>query len=769
MNNLAKGIPIFIAAWFLINPISDPSADENSWSTNGPAGGTVYSIEIHPQNPQIVFIGTIQNGIYKTTDGGNLWNHVESHEQMSCMREIAIHPYGPDTIYATSTGGMFKSEDGGADWTKLYPPHGINNEYTAFLIHPEDPSLLFAGGPANEWKSTNSGQTWEQLGIPHLAGIEDIAVDPSNTDLMYLVTNTMRYGNGVFKSTDRGESWSNIQNNIAGQFYCWSIAIDPQNTDILYLGLSNFYLSDTDSCLFKSTNAGQSWFDITPGGLYIGEIFDVAVSPFESNTVFACSFSDGLFKSTDGGVSWNRSNEGLRTFQLSKMEFDIPNGIIYLGTLDGIYKSTDNGANWLKISHNINLSYSQGFTVSSTNPSSAFVATPGGLYKTTDMGQSWSFVDVGFPDEHGIGGILYDRIDTANVYLSTAHQWWDNQIYETGFYRSTDDGVTWHFFNAGLPWDNYYFDMDMSYMGPEDKRIFLSSHRGVYYSDDTGETWNICSNGIPQNIYFEAIDVAPSNQNVVAAGTDGLINNIYLSLNRGQDWQLLNNYPSTNGYYIIDIEFNPLDEEHIYASSWGGGLFESPDQGQTWFDITNDMPVNPDYPSISGIAINPHNQSNIFVSSGRYGIYQSHNGGQNWEPFNEGLDTTASSGFIEFAAGDTNKIYFASGGRSVWTITRTPTGIAYNESSLPTNVTLQNYPNPFNSSTTIEFALPEAGEVSLTVYDILGRKIGEPINEFKPAGYHDINIDMSEFPSGLYFYVLTNAEITISKKMVYLK
>ena len=135
-------------------------SDENRWSTNGPAGGSVYEIEIHPQNPEIIYIGTIQKGIYKTMDGGNQWNHLDAPDQLSCMRKIAIHPCAPDTIYATSTVGMFKSTDGGSNWSKLYPPHGVDNEYSAFLIHPEDPNLLFAGGAFNEWTSTNGGQSW---------------------------------------------------------------------------------------------------------------------------------------------------------------------------------------------------------------------------------------------------------------------------------------------------------------------------------------------------------------------------------------------------------------------------------------------------------------------------------------------------------------------------------------------------------------------------------------------------------------------------------
>ena len=764
---MAKNV-IYIVIWLLISLTSNLSADENRWSTNGPAGGSVYTIEIHPQNPEIIYIGTIQKGIYKTTDGGNQWEHLDARDQLSCMREIAIHPYAPDTIYATSTGGMFKSSDGGSNWAKLYPPHGVDNEYSAFQIHPEDPNLLFAGGAFNEWKSTNGGQSWEQLGIPHLAGIEEFAVNPLNTDEIYLVTNTMLFGNGIYKSTDRGSTWQNIQNNVAGVLFCWSIAIDPQDTNLIYIGLSN--LNGTDSCLFKSTNSGQSWTDISPTGLSQGAISRVKVSPFGDHTIFACTWNDGLFKSTDGGENWISCNEDLKTFNIGTIEFDAVNGIIFLGTLgDGIYKSTDDGLNWQKISQNINLMPSFDVSVSPIDPSIAFISTAGGLYKTSDAGESWTHIEVGFPGYHKAEKVAYDRYIPANIYLSTYHVSPDAQVYETGFYRSTDGGDTWQFLNNGLPGDNSYFDIAVSYYGTDDSRIFLSSYWGIYFSDDFGMSWNLCSNGIPPNTFINALGVAPSDENTIAAGTGWVNNRIFLSTDRGRSWEESINYPDSIGSAVIDIEFDPFEAGHIYVGTDGAGIFESSDGGQMWTSILNDLPADPDHPTVCGIAINPHNPSNIFVSSSRYGIYQSHNGGQNWEPFNTGLDTTATAGYIQFAAGDTNHIYFASSERSVWTITRTPTNIYNATIEMPKRIFLQNYPNPFNSSTTIEFALPEATEVKIAIYDILGRKTSEPLRDFMPAGNHKINIDLSDFPSGLYFYVLNADKTTISKKMIYLK
>jgi len=98
------------------------------------------------------------------------------------------------------------------------------------------------------------------------------------------------------------------------------------------------------------------------------------------------------------------------------------------------------------------------------------------------------------------------------------------------------------------------------------------------------------------------------------------------------------------------------------------------------------------------------------------------------------------------------------------------TAIHDGEEVLPKSYVLkQNYPNPFNTRTTIEFALPEAGEVSLTVYDILGRKVRQSIDGHLDAGRHSVTLDMNEAKSGVYFYVLDVNSINIERKMLLLK
>jgi len=769
---MSKKIKLYILALLIsiLSVLALPvKADENQWSSNGPYGGSVLTIAIHPFDNQVIYIGTVENGIYKTTDGGENWNHIDNGGLFSTMRVVAIHPFAPDTLYAASTDGMFKSTNASADWAMLYPPQYPQNPIRAFLIHPTEPNLLFAGGPANEWISTNSGQTWQQLNIPHGVGIADLAVDPSNPDIVYSLSNTMEYGNGIYKSEDRGWTWNCIQNDIADSTgWGTDIEVDPVDTDILYISR----LCDIDissKCLSKSTDGGQSWLDITPSSLSIPYIKSVAVSPFNHNDVFICTKEDGVFKSSDGGETWNAKNNGLRIHLTDNLEIDTANSNMFLGTYkDGIYKSTDEGESWQKISQNIKASRCTDLAVSPHQSSAAFVTAWNGLYRTSDGGLSWNYIEVDsnycqFPTT-----VKVDEFLPQNLYLG-AFPSYNNIGVVAGFYRSTNNGNSWQFFNDGLPSDNGYVDMAVSYLNENDKRIFLTSWFGVYRSDDVGETWTQCTNGLPTGLYFDDVEIAPGNPNFVITGDD--ICRVFLSTDRGETWTQAEDLPSPlENWGIQDIEFHPDDPHHIYVAVYFSGLFESTDFGENWICINNNIPIDdPERIVISGITINPQNPLNMFVASNHMGVYQSHNGGQSWEPFNAGLDTTSTVGFISFVPGDTTTLYFASHDRSVWSINRTPTGIETEDLLLPDEISLSSYPNPFNAQTKIAYYIPESGNVSIAIYNINGQAVDTICDSYMSAGNHVITWDASKFASGIYFCTVKTDNKSKSNALVLLK
>jgi len=295
--------------------------------------------------------------------------------------------------------------------------------------------------------------------------------------------------------------------------------------------------------------------------------------------------------------------------------------------------------------------------------------------------------------------------------------------------------------------------------------IFLASTNGVYKSENLGESWQVCSNGLPIDSYFYVIDISPANPDYIAVGDN--YNRVYLSSDKGDTWQQTSNLPVLDGWNINDIEFHPFEPDHFFVAEADVGMFETTNGGQSWVDAVNDLPLDPNVPVVSGITINPHNPQNMFVASNHYGVFQSHNGGQSWESFNAGLDTTDGVGEMMFAPGDTTKLYFATSRRSVWSITRTPTGI--DDDILPSAISLSNYPNPFNASTNIKFTLPNSSNVKIDIYDMLGRRVSTIVNEHLFAGYHSVIWNPEDLSSGIYFYKIETGEIELSQKMMLLR
>ncbi len=743
-------------------------ANDNEWQCNGPQGGTVKTIIVHPEESNTVLIGTIVNGIYKSLDNGTNWDHLESSVLHNTLREIHFHPITPDTVYAATAGGLFKSNNNGDDWYQISPPSSWNCELRSLAIHPTDPNIIITGGPMNEWITFDNGQSWQRPGIPSNIGISSIAIDTHHPDTIYIVASGFAYGLGIWKSEDRAQTWTNIQNNIDTVGYGSDIEIDPNNSDIIYLSRKVYEQPPNTECLSKSINGGDDWINITPDILTAPEISHIKVLPSNSNVLFICTSYDGVLKSIDAGDTWYQINNGLSQSKLATIEIDTTNSILYLGTYhDGIYKSIDEGESWQRISYNLNCAAIFDLAVSDFDQNISIAAANNGLFFSDNMGESWESIDIGCPPENIIFTVSLDRYNQDYIYCASAYENWYIQP-SRGFYRSINGGDDWDFFNEGFAEDANFTDMNISYYSSDDRRIFLASDNGLYFSDDLGENWSICSNGIPTNRYILVVEVASSNPDVVAIGDDE--NDVYISLDRGDSWHQAADLPEHPRHeYVIDIEFDPTDKNHIFAGSCYLGLFESIDGGENWNEINNDLPLEESPAVVSGITINPHNPLNIFVASNHYGIYQTHNGGQTWESFNAGMDTTHGVGEMMFASNDTTKLYFASESRSVWTINRTPTGITNKDNLLPSKLSVSAYPNPFNAATRIEFTLPEAGEITADIYDILGRHVATVIDDYLFPGHHSVVWSPEGIATGQYYLRLSNQEITSGRKLLYLK
>ena len=298
----------------------------------------VRSIAINPNNTNIIYAGTgsgFRGNVLKSTDGGTSWKKIDNLKN-NWVLSLVIHPDDTDIVYAVASNDIFKSTDGGKHWRE------INNVLTnkgvyALAIDPENTNVVYAGTwESGVFKSTDGGEHWSKAsnGLTN-RHVLSLAIDPKNTNVIYAGT----YGDGVFKSTDGGEHWNKADNgltNIAGSpnTHVNSLAIDPKNTNVIYAGTDQY-----DGGIFKSTDGGASWSK-ADNGLPYTNILSLAIDLKNTNIIYAGTWGDGVFKSTDGGESWKKLSEGMPEYTyVYTLAIDPKNtDIIYAGTGDGVYK-----------------------------------------------------------------------------------------------------------------------------------------------------------------------------------------------------------------------------------------------------------------------------------------------------------------------------------------------------------------------------------------------------------------------------------------------
>jgi photosystem II stability/assembly factor-like uncharacterized protein len=289
----------------------------------------VGALAIDPQTPTTLYAGG-SGRVLKSTDGGHTWtSHGAGQFPSSAFGNqilaLRIDPLTPTPLYATSfAGGAFKSTDGGQSWSAILP----SSSGVALAVDPQTPTTLYAGRSAGTTseilKSTDGGATWSA--INNDVGVGIFAIDPQTTSTLYVGGRDNRTGSfGVFKSTDRGVSWSN---NGLTNFLVMAFAIDPQTTTTLYVGGSDSRTGIGD--VFKSTDGGQSWSALN-AGLTTSEVRHLAIDPQTPTTLYAGT-TTGVFALQQTTVS------GATT-----VSFDAPTPPGGPGPLDGVFEGSDFG------------------------------------------------------------------------------------------------------------------------------------------------------------------------------------------------------------------------------------------------------------------------------------------------------------------------------------------------------------------------------------------------------------------------------------------
>jgi len=516
-----------------------------TWSLKGPFGKEIWAIAVDPANPCILFAGTFDGKIFKSPDGGEIWEEKLS-EHMDWVEALLIDVDNSNYIYAGGHDHFWKSTDGGEIWEERQVGSPWSDVVYALAMTPAgySPKAIYAvrydGTGSMLYRSIDLGDSWEPLNET-VSLRSAVTVDPNNPNVIY--------AGAVHKSTDGGDTWSLKQTGLPkgiksldGAFNLpggWTegIVIDPRNSAV-YLGLRY-------GAVFKSIDGAENWnlssHGIT-GKIYI---YDLAIHPVSSSTVFAAVWGDGhsLAKKTNGGMTWEY----------------LPNSATNLGAVT--ISPQDPQTIWA----GDGLRWDSGFFV----------------YKSTDGGQNWThskFLHLSPPDYTKVKDVVIKPNDLNSIIVGTDFTVIDGSIRGKGvLVRSPDGGGAWEPLVAltpELPTTTLATD-------PTDANVVYRGKRRSGQVFRHTDVWGDCSyteitppGGIGD---VRDIEVDLGSQVYVAA---------YGGLWRRDDpgWTKLPGLPTDNITALaIDRSTTP---ETVYAGTGEDGVFVSQDGGSTW------MPLN---------------------------------------------------------------------------------------------------------------------------------------------------------------------------------
>ena len=269
----------------------------------------VFSLTVHPREPRTVFAGA-NDGIYKSSDGGQSFERLESPMDKLHVWKVAIDPVDPDILFAgTRPGALFRSKDGGRSWQKLPAemaedcPNVRIPRVTALSVDPTDHRVVWAGIEVDGVRrSTDGGDSWQTItsGLPD-PDIHDIGV-VVNGGARVLTTTPHE----IFESHDRGESWQGL--GIRDQFrlrYCRSLSQKADDCETLFVATGDGAAGITGA-IQRSKDGGKSWQALELPAVPNSPIWAYATHAADAGRIVACSHYGELYMTENAGDSWTK-------------------------------------------------------------------------------------------------------------------------------------------------------------------------------------------------------------------------------------------------------------------------------------------------------------------------------------------------------------------------------------------------------------------------------------------------------------------------------
>ncbi|MDX6447287.1 MAG: hypothetical protein QOH71_4361 [Blastocatellia bacterium] len=634
------------------------------WRQIGPfRGGRSTAVAGVASQPMVFYFGGTGGGVWKTTDGGINWE-----------------PITDGSVFGTGSVGAIGLSD--SDTNTIYVGMG-ESAIRGNVSHGD-----------GVYKSTDAGKSWKHIGLEDTRQISRIRVNPKNPDIVYVAAQGHVWApnqeRGVFRSKDGGKTWEKVlfRSDKAG---ACDLIIDPTNPSVLYAGLWEAYRKPwtlesggPGSGIFKSTDGGDTWTEITrnqglPKGM-IG-IVGVTVSPANPERLWAIVEAEdgGVFRSDNGGKTWTKTNEQRnlrqRAWYYSRIYADPKSADTVYVLNTGFYKSNDGGRTFsgIGVPHGDN----HDLWIAPDDPNRMIESNDGGANVSFNGGRSWSEQDQPTAQFYRVA---LDNDFPYHIY--GAQQ--DNSTVRIAS-RNTD-------FSIG-PSD--WFDVgggESGWIAPSPKDsliIFAGSYDGLItrYDHHTGQLRDV--NPYPNNpmgwgagelkYRFQwnfPIVFSPNDPNTLYAGA----NVLFRSTNEGQSWEVISpdltrndksKQASSGGpitkdntsieYYgtIFTVMESPVQAGTIWSGSDDGLVFVTRDGGKNWSNVTPPKDLMPEWIQINSLEASPFEAGTAYVAATMYKyddykpyLYKTSDYGKTWKKITQGIPDGA---FTRVVREDPNK------------------------------------------------------------------------------------------------------------------
>jgi photosystem II stability/assembly factor-like uncharacterized protein len=687
----------------------DPSRYADlKWREIGPfRGGRTVGAAGVPQQPNVFYIGVNNGGVWKTTDYGLTWVPMFDDQPTQSIGTVAVAPSDPNIVYAGSGEGL------------------------------QRPDLSVGDGI---YRSSDAGKTWQHLGLREARQIAAVIIDPHDPNRLFVAALGHPYGankeRGVFRSTDGGRTFESVlyKDDNTGAI---DLAFDPSNPQTVFAAMwaarqgpweyNNAY-TGTTSGLFRSTDGGTTWQPLTQGlpaaadGL--GRI-GIAIAPSSPKRMYAwvtAARGTGIYRSDDGGASWERVNSESRVTgrgdDFGNVRVDPMNPDVVYAANTSTYRSIDGGHTFTAIKGAPGGDDYHTIWINPTNPDILLIAVDQGATITVNGGKTWSSwynqptaqmfhvaADNRFPywvyggqQESGSAGVA-SRSDYGEI---TFREWHPVGVEEYG-YAAPDplhpgiiyggkvtryDEKTGQVQNVGPvvvrdDQDRFVRTAPILF-SPADPHMLLFATQRLYKTMNGGQRWTIISPdltrpqpGVPPNLgvyagdagkmnhrgVIYAIGPSPLNAGIIWTGSDD--GAVQVTRDGGAHWRDVTPKALTPWSKVTQIDASHFDPDTAYISvsrfrmdDLAPLVFRTHDGGRSWTEIASGLA--PDAP-VNVVREDPKKKGLLYAGTER-DAYVSFNDGDAWQPITLNLPHTSVRDLI--VHGD--DLVVATHGRGFW-------------------------------------------------------------------------------------------------------